>query len=183
LILEVIQLYELFLFIFPHLKLGFNFGCVLNKKQVKELTELLASEGDAYCVKERRVNIYAYRWQFMFFYLARNILAYIIGNSEFKKLSEGIVKNSFGFEIARYCPANNLIEIFEFNLRAWCNKNGIHKKEYMIKVLLHEYRHKYQFNTDMKLNDEEAEEDADRFAEDFYNKNRNRVKEILLDVK
>jgi len=178
--LELIQLHELFLFTFQHLKLGVNFGRILHKKQIKKLLELLYAEDDEYGVKERRINIYAYRWQFILVYLSRNILAYISGMQQFKKLSEDIIENDLVFIMARYCHNNNLIEVFEFNLKDYCKENNISEREFMIKTILHEYRHKYQVNTKLELDKEEKEIDADRFAEEFYNRNMERIEEILL---
>lgn len=178
--LELIQLHELLLFTFQHLKLGVNFGRILHKKQIKKLLELLSAEDGEYGVKEKRINIYAYRWQFILVYLSRNILAYISGMQQFKKLSEDIIGNNLMFIMARYCHNNNLIEVFEFNLKDYCKENNILEREFMIKTILHEYRHKYQVNTTLELDKEEKEIDADRFAEEFYNRNKERIEEILL---
>lgn len=178
-ILELIQFYELFLATFQHLKLEINLGCILKKRKLNKILELLSAEDDKYYVKEKRINVYGYRWQFILFYVSRKILAHISGLQQFKIFNEDIIESNLVLVMARYCHDNNLIEIFEFNIKNYCKENNISEKEFLIKTILHEYRHKYQANTKLELDTEEKEIDADRFAEEFYNRNRQMIEEIL----
>ncbi|MFL0248757.1 hypothetical protein [Candidatus Clostridium stratigraminis] len=170
--------YELLSYIFKKMRLGISLGKILNRKQLKAVLQLLLDEEDEYGIKESRINIFCFKWQFIPFYLVRRVLAHFIKDKELEKVNKCIFDKDV-YEIGSYSEKNNFIEIYEFNLIRWCNENNINKKEYMIKVIFHEYRHKYQFKINMKLDEEELEDDAENFAENFFNKNIEQIIDLL----
>lgn len=177
-IFDLVITYELLQYKFRKMKLGLSFGKILSKNQLRAVLQLLLEEDIRYGVKERRINIFSSKWQFIPFYLYRQALAYILRWEDMKAVSEGVF-NKDSYEIAYYCLNNNIIEIYEFNLIRWCEKANEDKREYIIKAIFHEYRHKYQYNTNMILTDEESEEDAENFEENFFNKNKTKIQQIL----
>jgi len=182
LIADLILFNELLLYMFKHIRLGFNIGTILRRKQLNKILELMLSEGKEYCIQERRLNIYAYRWQFVPFYLVRIGLANLVKNHELKELNKKILDRTT-YEIASYSENNNIIEIYEFNLLRWCNKINVSPENYMIEIIFHEYRHKYQFNLNLKLNTENAEKDSEEFANIFFKKNKNAIEQIIAEGK
>lgn len=177
---DLIVSYELLQYKFKKMRLGLNLGKILSRNQLKAVLQLLLNEDIRYGVEERRLNIFSYKWQFMPFYLFRQAIAHVLKNKELKEMLKSIFDEE-AYEIAYYCENNNFIEIYEFNLIRWCNEYNIDKKEYLIKVIFHEYRHKYQYNLNMILNEEESEKDAEDFAESFFIKNKLKIENILSE--
>lgn len=172
--------YEFHRYMFKKKKLELNLGKILSRNQVKSVLKLLLNEDIRYGVQERRLNIFSYKWQFIPFYLIRQVLVHVLKDKELEKT----IKNVFDeevCEIAYFCGNDNFIEIYEFNLIKWCYANNINMKEYLIKVIFHEYRHKYQYNLNMRLNEEESEKDAEDFAESFFIKNKQKIESILAE--
>lgn len=178
--IAIILIYEVVLYMCLHLKIGLNVGNLLNSKQLREILNLLDCESKKYGALERRINIYSHKWQFIPVFCVRIILASIAKNKTLIKLNRDIIKENEEALIGWYCENNNFIEIYEFILRKCYGNNNIYLKSNMVKSILHEYRHKYQLNTKMMLNEEELERDAERFQEEFYNRNREKIYEILF---
>jgi hypothetical protein len=172
--------YEFQRYIFKEKKLGLNLGKILNKNQVKAVLELLSNEDITYGIQEKRLNIFAYRWQFVPFYLIRQVLAHALKSKELNETITDVFDEEI-YEIGNFCENYNFIEIYEFNLIKWCDVNNIDVKESLIKVIFHEYRHKYQYNLNMRLNEEEAEKDAKDFSENFFIKNKLKIEGILAE--
>lgn len=178
--IAIILIYEVVIYMCLHLNIGINAGNLLTNKQLRKILNLLDYESKEYGALERRINIYAHKWQFIPVFCVRIVLASIAKNKILIKLNRDIIKENENLLIGWYCENNNFIEIYEFILKKCCKNKNTVLKSYMVKIIFHEYRHKYQVNTKMRLNDEELERDAERFQEEFYNRNRENIYEILF---
>lgn len=178
--IAIILIYEVVIYMCLHLNIGINAGNLLTNKQLRKILNLLDYESKEYGASERRINIYAHKWQFIAIFCVRIVLASIAKNKILIKLNKDIIKENEEALIGWYCENNNFIEIYEFILRKWGENNSILFKSDMVKIIFHEYRHKYQLNTKMMLDNEALEKDAERFEEEFYNRNREKIEEIIM---
>lgn len=178
--ITIILIYEVVIYMCLHLKIGLNVGSVLTNKQLGEILKLLDYESKEYGASEKRINIYAHKWQFIPIFCVRIVLASIAKNKILIKLNRDIIKENEEALIGWYCENNNFIEIYEFSLRKCYGDNNIALKSNIVKIIFHEYRHKYQVNMNMMLNEEELERDAERFQEEFYNRNGEKIEKIIM---
>ena len=80
----------------------------------------------------------------------------------------------FGKTEGIYNPNTDMISIFVFSE----NDDGDNKQSfqlYSLHVLCHEVRHRFQYNCKLEM----SEEDADKFATNFMDKNSNSIKKIM----
>lgn len=180
----ILLLTEVFVFQKALQKIGINFviniGKVVTKNQLIEILNLLESENESYRGQERRIIVYRYRWQFLPFYLIRLFLAYKNKQEELKNRYKNIMeKDSRGALLcAGYIDVFNIIEIYEFNFKKVSNNEGIDIfKIQLINAVAHEFRHRIQYINQISVADEER--DAEEFAIQFCNKNKQKLKEIL----
>ena len=156
----------------------FNFGTIIPNSELIKILTLLEKEGDYYHVQDRRITIYRYKWQFYFFYMIRLALARICKDHEsIKKLKTVMHWQDKQTILAYSIDSFNLIDIFEFNIKACNKRNKKNLKVILLNTLFHEFRHRYQYYTLSVFKD--YEEDADKFADYFFNKYSKEIKEIL----
>lgn len=179
--IAIIIMYEVITYMCLHLKIGFNVGNLLTNKQLREILNLLENESKQYGASERRINIYTYKRQFVLIFCVRIVLAYIAQNRTLISINRDIIKENEEALVGWYCENNNFIEIYEFILRKCYGDNNIALKSNIVKIIFHEYRHKYQVNMKIMLSDEELEMDAEQFEEEFYNRNKEQIEKILFE--
>lgn len=180
--IAVLFLVEIFMFEKLFQKKGFrfilNFSSLLSTSQLIKVLTLLEREDDFYHVQDRRITIYRTKWQFYFFYLIRLALARILRDREsVRKLKTVMHWENEKTILAYSIDSFNLIDIFEFNIKA-CNKRNKKKlKVILLHTLFHEFRHRYQYHSSISLKDDEK--DANQFADDFFNKYSTEISKIL----
>jgi len=180
--IAVLFLIEIFMFEKLFQKKGFrfilNFSDVLSSSELINILSLLEREGDFYHIQDRRITIYRTKWQFYFFYLIRLALARILRDYEsVKKLKIVMHWENEKTILAYSIDSFNLIDIFEFNIKACNKRNKKNHKVILLHTLFHEFRHRYQYHTLSALKD--YEEDANNFADIFFNKYSTEIREIL----
>lgn len=180
----ILLLTEVFVFQKALQKIGINFviniGKVVTKNQLIEIFNLLESQNESYRGQGRRIIVYRYRWQFLPFYLIRLFLAYKNKQEELKNRYKKIMKkDSRGALVcAGYIDVFNIIEIYEFNFKKISKNEGIDiLKVQLINAVAHEFRHRIQYINQISVAEEER--DAEEFAIQFCNKNKQKLKEIL----
>lgn len=182
LFISILFFIELFVFEKLFQKKGFqfvfNFGTLITNSELIKILSLLEKEGDYYHVQDRRITIYRYKWQFYFFYMIRLSLARISKDQEsIKKLKTVMHWENEQTILAYSIDSFNLIDIFEFNIKACNKRNKKNLKAILLHTLFHEFRHRYQYYTLSVMKD--YEDDANKFADIFFNKYNNEIKEIL----
>lgn len=162
------------------IKYVINLGYYISKKQLREVLKLLEEEGKAYKGQGARITVYGHRWQCIPFYLIRLFMAHISKQEELKKRYRKIMsKDSRGpLLCAGYIDVFDIIEIYEFNFKKISQNEGIDIiKVQLVNAIAHELRHRIQYIHQMQVRDEEI--DAEKFAIEFCNKNKEKIKEIL----
>ena len=183
-LIHIVILFFIELFVFEKLfqKKGFRFlinlGTILTNSELIQILSLLDKEGDYYHVQDKRIIIYQYKWQFYFFYIIRLSLARIVKDQEsIRKLKIVMHWENEQTILAYSIDSFNLIDIFEFNIKACNKRNKKNLKVILLHTLFHEFRHRYQYHSLSALKD--YEEDANNFADIFFNKYSTEIKKIL----
>ena len=173
---------ELFLFEKLFQKKGFpfilNFSTIVSNSELIQVLSLLEKESDYYRVQDRRITIYRSKWQFYFFYMIRLALARIVKDKEsVKKLKTVIHWENQTTVLAYSIDSFNLIDVFEFNIRACNKRNKKNLKTIILHTLFHEFRHRYQHFSLTSHRDDEK--DANQFADNFFNEHSAEICKIL----
>lgn len=181
--IDVICLIEIFVNIKLFQKNGINFlinyGSILKTKEIEQIVGLLQSTNR----KNKRIIIYRHRWQFMPFYLIRMMCYTISRNYTMRDKFKPIINKDVNKDVTYGCyyDFGNFIEIFEFNIK---NLKTSYKydevKILMIQTLIHELRHREQRLSKLNIKEGMEEElDADNYAIEFCNKNKEKISQIL----
>lgn len=180
----ILLIIEVFIFQKSLQKKGINFiinlGNIISKNQLRKIINLLEEENEDYKEQVSRIIIYGHKWQYLFFYLIRVFLAHIYKQEELKNEYKKVTKrDSQGLiSCGGYLDKFDVIEIYEFNMKKIQKNDDIDiYKVQLTNAIAHEFRHRIQYNKRISVIDEEA--DAEGFAIDFCNRNKEEIKRIL----
>lgn len=156
-----------------------NYGSILKTKEIEQIVGLLEPRNR----KNKRIIIYKYRWQFMPFYLLRMICYTISKNYAMRDKFKPIINKDINKDVTYGCyyDFGNFIEIFEFNIKNLSTKYKYDEVEIlMIQTLIHELRHREQRLSKLNIKEGIEEElDADNYAIEFCNNNKEKISQIL----
>lgn len=175
---------EVFIFEKSLQKRGMNFitnlGNIISKNQLKEILELLERENKDYKGQVSRIIIYRHKYQYLFFYLIRLFLAHIYKQEKLINKYRKVMKRDLQGALAcgGYFDKFDLIEIYEFNMKRIRKNADIDiLKVHLVNAIAHEFRHRIQYDNQVNVVNEEV--DAEEFAIEFCNKNKQKIKEKL----